>query len=186
MKLRHYLLPLLVAIPLVVTAVARAQVETTPIPMTPKPNFASMQHLVGTWNCSETNTRRSTAYTSTFTTTMDPSGYWMNTKTVNHPTAWQKTENVATDKVTYDSANKRWVDVGIDDQGNYGLSMSNGWSGNQIVWRPVSFTSVGSGNVVSGGPTTVTKAGDTKYTYAGSFKESGGRTITLKGTCTKQ
>ena len=186
MKLRHYLIPLLAAIPFLVTAVATAQVETTPIPQVPKPNFTSMQFLVGTWNCSETNTRRPVAYTSTFTTSIDPSGYWMNTKTVNHPTPWSKTQSVGTDKVTYDAANKRWVDVGTDDQGNYGMSTSSGWSGNEVVWRPVSFNSVGSGNVVSGGATTVTKASDSKYTYTGSFKESGGRTIALKGSCTKQ
>jgi hypothetical protein len=89
------------------------------------------------------------------------------------------------DKTTYDSANSRWVDVGTDDEGNYSISTSSGWNGNTIVWRPVSITSVSSGNVVSGGSTTVTRVSSTKYTYTGSFKESGGRTVTLKGTCNK-
>jgi hypothetical protein len=170
---------------LLVGTVAIAQIETTPIPPPEKPNFSSMQFLLGTWNCVETNTRRPNAYGSTLTSTMDPSGFWLDTKTLAHATSWDRHPGVVMDKVTYDAANTRWVDVLTDDQGNYGISTSNGWNGNKIVWHPISLTSVSSGNVVSSGDTTNTKVSATKYTYTGSFKESGGRTVTLKGTCNK-
>lgn len=169
---------------LFVGTTAIAQVETTPIPRPAKPNFSSMQFQLGTWNCTETNTRRASAYTSTLTNTMDPSGFWMNTKTVSHPTSWDG-QTIAMDKTTYDAAHSRWVDVSTDDRGDYTISTSSGWSGATIVWHPVSITSVSSGNVVGSGDMTYTKVSDTKYTYAGSFKEAGGRTIKLKGTCTK-
>jgi hypothetical protein len=170
---------------LLIGTAAIGQVETTPIPLPPKPNFSSMHFLLGTWNCVESNTRRPTSYGSTVTNTMDPSGYWMTTRTLSHATAWARYPSVATDKTTYDAANSRWVDVGTDNQGNYGLSTSSGFNGNTIVWRPISITSVSSGNVVSAGATTYTTVSSTKYTYTGSFKESGGRNVTLKGTCNK-
>jgi len=164
---------------------AFAQVETTPIPRVPKPDFSSMKFLVGTWNCSETNTRRASAYGSTVTYSMDPSGYWLDTKTRNHATSWDRYPTVGTDKTTYDAANSRWVDMGVDDEGNYTISTSSGWKGNTIVWQPQSLTSVSSGNVVSSGAQTNTKVNARKYTYTSSFKESGGRTISVKGTCNK-
>jgi hypothetical protein len=172
------------AVILFITSVAQAQVETTPIPLPPKPDFSSMKFLLGTWNCTETNTRRNKPYTSTSTTTMDPSGYWMDTKTVAHPVSFDPTPTVTTDKVTYDAGH--WVDVSTDDRGTYAFSSSTGWKGDKIVWHPGATSSVTSGNVVGGGDTTVTKVSDTKTTHTGSFKESSGRTITLKGTCTKQ
>lgn len=170
---------------LFVGTAAIGQVETTPVPRVPKPNFSSMQFLMGTWNCVESNTRRPTSYGSTLTNTMDSTGFWMDTKTLSHATSWDRHPGVAMDKTTYDAANTRWVDITTDDQGNYGIATSSGWNGNTIVWRPVAITSVSSGNVVSSGSTTTTKVSDTKYTYTGSFKESGGRTVTLKGTCNK-
>ena len=170
---------------LLVGTAAIAQVESTPIPRPAKPNFSSMQFLIGTWNCVATNTRRATGYGSTLTNTMDPSGYWMNTKTMAHATSWDRYPGVAIAKTTYDAANSRWVRVTTDDEGNYGMSTSSGWNGNTIVWHPVNTTSVSSGNVVSSGDTTVTKVSSSKYTSTGSFKESGGRMVTSKGTCNK-
>jgi hypothetical protein len=170
---------------LLVGTPALGQVETTPIPVPPKPDFSSMQFLIGTWVCSETNTRRATAYGSTITNTMDPSGYWMITKTINHASSFDPHPTTNMDQTTYDAANSRWVDIGTDNEGGYGASTSAGWNGNTIVWHPVGMTSVGSGNVVGAGDTTTTKVSSKKYTYTGSFKERGGRTITLKGTCNK-
>jgi hypothetical protein len=170
---------------LLVGTVAFAQIETTPIPLPPKPDFSSMQFLVGTWNCTETNTRRSTGYGSTLTYALGPSGYWMNLKTLAHATAWDRHPTPAADKYTYDAPNSRWVDVSTDDEGNYGISTSSGWKNSVIVWHPISLASVSSGNVVSSGDTTTTKVSASKYTYTGSFKERGGRTVTLKGTCNK-
>jgi hypothetical protein len=164
---------------------AIGQIESTPIPQAGKPDLSSMQFLVGTWVCSETNTRRATAYGSTVTNTMDPNGYWFDTKTITHATSWDRYPGVGMGKTTYDRENKRWVGVFTDNEGNYGMATSSGWDGDTIVWHPVGPQPVTSGNVVSGGDTTVTKVSDTKYTYTGSFTESGGRTVSLKGTCNK-
>jgi hypothetical protein len=166
-------------------AAAFAQIESTPIPMPAKPDFGSMKFMVGTWNCTATNTRRSKPYTSTATTTMDPSGYWMTTKTVAHPVSFDPTPTITVDKVTYDAGSKQWVDVSTDDRGTYAIATSPGWNGNKIVWHPVNVTSVTSGNVVGGGDTTTTKLSDSKTMSVGTFKESGGRTVTFKSPCTK-
>ena len=115
---------------------------------------------------------------------MDPSGYWMDTKSVAHPVSFDPTPTVTVDKMTYDGGH--WVDISTDDRGAYSFASSTGWKADKIVWHPGATTSVTSGNVVGAGDATVTKVSDTKTTHTGSFKESSGRTVTLKGSCTKQ
>jgi hypothetical protein len=144
-----------------------------------------MKFLIGTWNCTESNTRRAKPYSSSFTTSMDPSGYWMITKTRNDATSFSPA-STAEDQVTYDAGTSRWVDINTDSTGFYGATFSSGWRGNQIAWRPSSFNaSVNSGNVVSGGVTTITKVSAAKYTYVSSFKERSGRTVAVTGRCSK-
>jgi hypothetical protein len=164
-------------------SVARAQIETTPIPTTPKPDFSSMSFLAGTWNCTERNTRRPSAYTYTNTNSMDPSGYWMVTNAVSHPSSWAPTETKSVIKTTYDGSTSRWVAVSTDDQGGYDLSTSSGWKGDKIVWHDESYPKTN--NTATSGDTTVTKASATKTTYTSSFTEPSGRTVNITGSCTK-
>ena len=166
---------------------AFAQVESTPIPNPGKPNFSSMQYMVGTWNCSIKSSRRPAAYTTTVTYTMDPTGRWIDQTSVTKPMKWfaSQANLVAYDKITYDATTNRWVDVNYDKQGGYGLSFASGWNGDKIVWHDVSFAPTT--DIKSQTDTTVTKASDTKMTSSSSFTEAKtGRVVSVTGVCTKQ
>ncbi len=169
---------------LLITAVAQAQVETTPIPMSPKPDFSSMQFQIGTWNCVSTNTRRASPYTDTSKTTMDPSGYWMVTTDVAHPVSFDPHTHINVTKMTYDASTSRWVSLSTDDGGGYDMAVSTGWKGNTLVWHDVSTTKTE--NIASVGDVTITKVSDTKQTNASTFTEPSARVVHVKGTCTKQ
>lgn len=166
-----------------VATTAFAQVETTPIPPNPKPDFSSMAFLAGTWNCTESNTRRPRPYTYTNKTTMDSSGYWMVTNTVNHPSSWAPRPLDTQTRQTFDPSTSRWVTLSTDNQGGYDVSESTGWSGQTIVWKDMTYPKTN--NTSTSGDTTITKVSDTKTTYASSFTEPTGRTVDVKGTCTK-
>ncbi|HET7812751.1 MAG TPA: hypothetical protein VFL13_00100 [Candidatus Baltobacteraceae bacterium] len=169
---------------LMLTVPAAAQVESTPIPALPKPDFSAMSFLVGTWNCSTMSSRRSAAFPSTVTTTMSEDGYWMVNTTVTPPVSWAPAKTTTIDKVTYDPSTSRWVDVATDDQGGYDLSTSAGWHGNSIVWDDVAYPKTNA--TATNNPLTVTKVDDKTTTSMSTFKEPGGRTVTVKTTCKKQ
>jgi len=158
-------------------------IETTPIPLTPKPNFSSMKFLLGTWTCVSTNTRRATSYTTTVTGSLDSTGYWLIQKDFGHKTSWSPYDVQGIDMTTYDADMHRWVDVYTDDQGSYNVSTSPGWKGNTIVWTDIVITTAD--NTASTSPTTTTKVSDTKTTAANTFKEKSGRVISVRTTCTK-
>lgn len=168
---------------LLIAGGAIAQVETTPVPPNPKPDFSSMSFFEGTWNCTESNTRRPRPYTYTSTYTMDSTGYWMDNKTANHPTAWFPRASTAVTRQTYDKSTGRWVTLTTDDQGNYDFSSSKGWKGNTIVWHDESYPKTN--NTATSGDTYVTKQSPTKTTYTYSFTEPSGRNVKVKGTCIK-
>ena len=46
-------------------AYAPAQVESTPIPAPTKPNFSSVQFMIGSWTCSTKSARRPAPYVTT-------------------------------------------------------------------------------------------------------------------------
>jgi len=167
---------------LAAAAVAQ-QVETTPIPMSPKPDFSSMQFMVGTWNCTAKSARRPTPTLSTAVTSLDSSGYWLVTKTKSKATSWFPHATNSVDSVTYDAQAKHWVDVETDDAGGYDVSTASGWDGSNMVWHDVTL-SYGA-DIASSNATTFTKASDTKTTFASSFKTKKGRTVGVTGSCTK-
>lgn len=168
---------------LLATPIVRAQIETTPIPPNPKPDFSSMRYLVGTWNCTARNTRRPGPYTNTQTTSMDPSGYWMVTKTVGHPSSWAPRTLITETRTTYDGSTTRWVSLSTDNQGGYDMSTTTGWQGNAITWHDEAYPKTN--NTSSNGDTITTKVSDTKTTYTSTFTEPSGRTINVTGSCTK-
>ncbi len=163
---------------------AFAQVESTPVPTTPKPDFSKMAFLSGKWTCSVLSSRRPGPYVTTSTATMSPSGYWLVTTTTIHKNSWIPTSFTSTDRLTYDPSTSRWVDVTLDDQGGYDLSSSPGWNGNTIVWTDVAYPKTNATAVNN--PTTLTKVSNTKTTAVNTFKEPSGRVVTVKTTCTKQ
>lgn len=163
---------------------ARAQVESTPIPAQMKPNFSSMDFLIGTWTCHTKSSRRPAAYVTEVTYALDPTGYWLVETSTTAKASWIPSALKTTDRITYDSDAKRWVDVLTGDQGAYGLSFSKGWSGDSMVWHDVSFAA--GPDIASQTDTTNTKVNATKMVSSSAFTETKtGRKVTVTGTCTK-
>jgi hypothetical protein len=164
-------------------AILAQQIESTPIPQAPKPDFSSMAFLVGTWSCSTKSSRRPAAYTTTVTDAISPDGWWIDQASVTQPMPWFSHRLTVYDKITYDASTKRWVDVNYGGDGFYGLSLSSGWNGNSIVWHDPTFAP--NADVTSQTDTTMTKYSDTKYTSSNSFTEAGGRSVSVVTSCTK-
>jgi hypothetical protein len=164
-------------------SLAGAQVESTPIPPAPKPDFSKMQFLVGTWDCSTMSARRPGPYKSTVTTTIEPNGYWMSNKTVIHKASWIPAEFSGEDRMTYDASTSRWIDISTDETGGYDITTSPGWNGNAIVWTELTYTK--GNNTATENETTVTKNSDTKTTATSSFTEPGGRLVKVTTVCNK-
>jgi hypothetical protein len=179
---------ILVAIAVLVIAApsyALAQVENTPIPAPAKPNFSSMQFMIGTWACSTKSARRPAAYVTTSTYTIDPTGYWIEETSTTNSTSWISRKLTVWDKITYDSDTRRWVDVTYGDGGAYGLAFARGWTGNKISWHDVGFAP--GPDIASQTDNVVTKVSNTKMTTSSSFTETKtGRRVGVTGACTKQ
>jgi hypothetical protein len=158
-------------------------VQSTPVPQNAKPDFSTMQFLVGTWNCSVLSARRPGPYTTTTVYTMDPTGYWILGKTTVHKAAWIPQEFTSDDRMTYDPTTSQWVDISYDDGGGYDVSTAGNWTGNTMVWHDVVYPKAN--NTATNGDTTLTKVSDTKQTSTMDFTEPGGRTVNVKTTCTK-
>jgi len=152
-------------------------------PKPPKPDFSSMQFLVGTWSCSSKSARRPSAVASTQTFSLDPTGYYLVLVTKQNASPWFPYTSTATDKITYDSELKKWADIQTDTFGGYGLNMSSGWSGGKLVWHPVNNTAYL--DVASSSDYTITKVSDTKLSSASSFTTKTGKTVGVAGTCRK-
>ena len=157
-------------------------VESTPVPVTKKPDFSSMKFALGIWTCSTQSARRPGPYTSTGTSSIDPTGYWIVTDTATAKTSWAQAI-VSVDKITYDPDQHRWVDVYTDDQGGYDVTYSPGWTGNTMVWTDALFTP--GPDIIAASPLTNTKVSDAKMTSHSTFKEKSGRTIAVDSVCTK-
>lgn len=184
MRITHALVAVAVLLGAAIPAYSLAQVESTPIPTPRKPNFSSMNFLVGTWTCSTKSARRPTAYMTTSTYAMDPSGYWLIQTSTTNPTKWISTRLTTTDRITYDPDTRRWVDVTYGDGGAYGLSFSSGWSGNKMSWHDVSFAP--GPDIKSQTDNVVTKVSNTKTSSSSSFTETRtGRVVSVAGICTK-
>jgi hypothetical protein len=163
---------------------APAQVESTPIPAPGKPNFSSMQFLVGSWTCSTKSARRPAPYVTSVTYALDPTGYWLNQTSTTSATSWISRKLTTWDKITYDSDTKRWVDVLYGDGGAYGLSFSSGWNGDKMTWHDVSFAP--GPDISAQTDITNTKVSATKMTSSSSFTETKtGRKVSVVGVCTK-
>jgi hypothetical protein len=184
MRIPRVLLAAAVLLAATIPSFASAQVESTPIPAPKKPNFSSLEFMIGTWTCSTKSARRPSAYVTTATYTMDPSGYWIDETSTTATTKWIPTKLTVNDKITYDSDTHRWVDVTYGDGGTYGLSFSSGWSGNKMSWHDVSFAP--GPDIKSQTDNVVTKVSNTKMTSASSFTEAKtDRVVGVTGVCTK-
>jgi hypothetical protein len=181
-------LPLFFAVAALIVSLAPArlpaQVEATPIPSPATPDFSAFRFLVGTWTCSTLSSRRPASFRTVVTYRLDPTGYWLDQRSTIRPMAWMKSVLTLLDRITYDPATNRWIDVLTGDQGAYGLSVSSGWRGSQITWRDLSFAP--SADVSSQSDTTMRKASDTKTSSVSGFTEAKtGRRVTVTTTCVK-
>jgi len=184
MRTSRVLIAAAVVLAALIPASGFAQVESTPVPAPQKPDFSSLSYMVGTWTCKSKSSRRPAAFTTISTYSLDPTGYWMNETSTTPKTTWVPTPLRTWDKITYDPDAKRWADVSYGDGGAYGLSYSQGWNGNQIVWHDVSFAP--GPNINSQTDITTTKVSATKTTSSSSFTETKtGRRVMVTTTCLK-
>jgi hypothetical protein len=156
---------------------------TYPVPK--KPDFSSMQFLVGTWKCVQHSERRG-AEASYLTTTysMAPDGYFMKSVSKSPKVSYAATGFSNTDWITYDSLAMRWIDVSVGTYGAYGYSTSTGWQHGHILWGADSFLPDGDTTSTTG--TLMTKVSDTKLTTGSAFTTVAGLVNRVTGTCTKQ
>jgi hypothetical protein len=162
---------------------AAQTIETTPVPVQPKPDFSSMRFLVGTWSCSTKSSRRPAPYISTSTYKLSSDGWWLDETTITKPVAWVNRTTTIYDKFTYDADTKRWIDLTYGDMGTYGLTTSNGWQGDNMTWHDANFAP--GADIKASSDFVMTKASASKMTTATTFKEASGRTINVTGTCSK-
>lgn len=158
-------------------------IESTPIPTPPKPDFSSMNFNLGSWTCSTQSARRPAPYITTIVTTMDPSGYWMVSKSTTAKSAWAPMART-TDWITWDADTHRWIDLTVGDYGAYGTQTSPGWVGNSMTWTDMLFKP--GADVIAVTPVTTTKVSDSNLTQHSTFRErSSGKWIAVDTTCTK-
>jgi hypothetical protein len=165
-------------------ALAAPKMQSTPVPQPPKPDFSSMSWMVGTWNCSFRSSRRPAAISSTSVVSMDPTGFWMITKTSTKPASYFPYASQMTDWTTYDRDTSRWVDLATGSFGAYSVSTSPGWSGNTITWTDALFKPTS--DVMAETPTVNTKVSASKWTSHYTFQErSDKQWVTVNTACTK-
>jgi hypothetical protein len=155
-----------------------AQLSPAPTPVAiPHPDFSSMMFLTGTWTCTQILRGKERPDTSTTTIGMD--GAWMVTEETAPPFDQYRTYTIkATSYMTYDPTIKKWVQLGADSGGGYGIVSSPGWQGNTITWT---------GNALDGSRSTdvVTKVSDTETTDASTVTDSHGKVTKTTINCAK-
>lgn len=159
-------------------------IASTPIPRDPKPNFASLQFLVGSWDCSVASSRRPRPFAQHATTSISPDGYWLVTRTITDKVPWNPITITNTDYITYDATTQRWIDMSMDDYGAYDVSASPGWSANAIAWNEIAYPKLH--GAATNDPRVMTKLNDTQTETDTSFTEASGQRVTIKTTCTKR
>jgi hypothetical protein len=162
---------------------AGPQIEGTPVPTRPRPDFSSMNFLIGTWQCSDLSSRRPAAFMTTEVYSMDPTGYWIVRDTTTHKASWIPREFHSQAKYTYDAVAKRWVRITMGAEGAYSVATAPMPVGNKKTYS--SAIQAKSPDIASTEPEVYTKISDTKKIMTTSFSEAGGRVVTVKETCTK-
>lgn len=162
-----------------------AQVESSPAPKPPKPDFSALAYREGTWTCNNVSSRRPAPFTTTISYAMDPDGYFMTATTTSKGTPWFPYPGTATDKFTYDPLVKRWVDIGYGTLGGYTYSVTTPASTpSKLVWHDMT-GSTGDPSVSSSGDITDTKVSDNEFVSSSSFTEKSGRVVKFTVTCKK-
>jgi hypothetical protein len=158
-----------------------AQSTATPIPAPPKPDLTALKGIIGSWSCSTKSSRRPSAVASADTFSLDPSGSWIVHKGISEASPWYPHKVTSTDYNTYDAAQKRWVDIYIDDEGAYDLTTSPGPHGNTWIWHDLSLQKP-LGDVASFTDQKMVLDGDV-MTSENSFTTKSGKTVNVKTAC---
>jgi hypothetical protein len=154
-------------------------VEGTPVPTAAKPDWAPIQYLIGTWNCSDVSSRRPGPFEITTMFALDPTGYWLIKTEKIHKASWIPREFTNESRITYDSNAKRWVRILTGDNGAYAVSTSpdrNVFT--YLIQREAP-------DIASYKPEVYTKVSNTKRTMKTSFTEKSGRVVNVTETCNK-
>lgn len=162
---------------------ANVKVEGTPIPLPPKPNLSSMKFLIGTWTCSDLSSRRPGPFTTTEVYSMDPTGYWILRHDTIHKVSWNPHDFHGKTKYTYDVGAKRWIRITTGDQGSYAVATAPMPVNNKKTYTYL--IQANSPDIASYAPEVFVRVSDRKKTMTTSFKETNGRVVSVKETCTK-
>jgi hypothetical protein len=166
----------LAAAPLASVAQSAPMAAPTPVPV-PRPDFSSMNFLLGTWSCTQPLRGKTRPETDVYTMGMD--GMWMVDQTTAPPFDQYRTvpQNGMV-YMTYDGGVKQWVQVNVDNLGGYGIESTPGWQGNSAMW---------SGKGLDGTSFTdnITKVSDTETTDLSTTTDPQGKATTVTITCKK-
>lgn len=145
----------------------------------PVPDLSALGYLRGTWKCHSMLRGRDRPNTVTGTVVLN--GRWIVAHDVAPPFDSYRSGTIHTDTYyTYDSANKTYVAMSVDDFGGYGMSTSPGWKGNTIAWTD---RSAPDGSVTV---RTIAKVNDRAYNVRLSGTDSKGKAVTvLDAECNK-
>jgi hypothetical protein len=163
---------------------AAPAIEGTPVPARPKPDFSSMQFLVGTWTCSNLSSRRPGPFTTTEVYSLDPGGYWMLRADTTSKASWIPAEQHGQTRYTWDSEANRWVRISTGDTGGYSVATAPmPPSGKGKTYTYVIQTKTP--DIASYAPEVYSKDSDTKKSMTTSFTETNGTVVNVKQTCVK-
>jgi len=162
--------------PVVSTAQTTTAAAPTPVPV-PKPDFSSMNFLVGTWTCTQPLRGKTRTETDVYTTSSD--GMWLVDTATSPPFDQYRTvpQNGNT-LTTYDPTIKQWVAVYYDNLAGYGIESTSGWQGNVASWSGKGLDGTTFSDVV-------TKVSDTQTSDVQTITDPQGKATNVTITCKK-
>jgi hypothetical protein len=151
---------------------------------TAQQKLASVQYLVGTWNCAHTVGTFSGTYTTTYANALG--NLWLK-QTYDFPAKQMKEAEPAVHAeylMGYDERRQAWVRFGAMSTGQYfAIRMTDtgdsGWS-----WKYISFSSTRKPET-PGSDATFTKKSDSEYAVDGPSYEENGTRVTEHHICKK-
>lgn len=164
------------AAPIVSTAQMTTGAAPTPVPI-PKPDFTSMNFLLGTWTCTQPLRGKTRSETDVYAMSND--SMWMVDTATSPPFDQYRTvaQNY-TNSMTYDPTIKMWVTTYQDNFGGYGLESTSGWQGNVASWS-------GKGLDGSSVSDVITKVSDTETSDANTATDPKGVVTNVTISCKK-
>lgn len=145
----------------------------------PTPDLSAFAYMQGTWTCH--GTLRGKDRPDTFTGTTTLGGRYLVTHDVAPAFDAYRTSAIHSDTYyTYDSQNKRYVSVEVDDFGGYGYALSPGWQGDTMVWTD---KSAADGSIAI---STVSKVSDAEYNVRATGTDARGKAVPVLMTNCKK